>query len=135
MDPMIMQVLAAGAVELLVLPILIFVLKHLVGKRLDSFDQKRDMARMERAKDKEREQEQREAERVMVLAIARTMLLDNYEKCVAKGFYSLEEREVYSLLYCSYCDDGGNGVIETIAEHIRKLPIEPPNGKDVPSNS
>jgi hypothetical protein len=52
------------------------------------------------------------------------MLLDNYEKCMTKGSYSIEEREVYGKLYAAYKDDGGNGVISTVAERIRKLPLE-----------
>ena len=127
MDPLITQVIVAGVLELIMAPILVFLLKRGISSRLDRFDAKRDMAREERAEEKQREQEQHEAERAMILAIARTMLLDNYEKCVSKGYYSVEEREVYSLLHKSYRDDGGNGVIETIAERIRELPIEPPD--------
>jgi hypothetical protein len=54
------------------------------------------------------------------------MLLDNYEKCMTKGCYTVDEREVYSLLYESYKEDNGNGVIDAIAERIRELPMEPP---------
>jgi hypothetical protein len=130
MDPLITQVIVAGVLELVMAPILVFLLKRGISSRLDVFDEKREMAREERAEDKKREHEQRKAERAMILAIARTMLLDNYEKCVSKGFYSVEEREVYSLLHKSYREDGGNGVIETIAERIRKLPLEPPDDKE-----
>lgn len=111
-----------GAVNLLMFPILAWLIKRGIGVKLDHMDEKRDAARVEQAEDKK----QREAERAMVLAIARTMLLDNYEKCLTKGYYTYEEREVYSLLYESYKDDDGNGIIDTIAENIRKLPLKPP---------
>jgi hypothetical protein len=120
------QVVVAGAIELLALPILIFVVKHVIGKRLDDFDRKREDARREREEEESRATEQREAEHAIVLAIARTMLLDNYEKCMRKGYYTLEEREVYGKLYASYTSDGGNGVIGTVAARIRELPLEPP---------
>lgn len=126
MDQAMMQVVAAGVIELLALPILIFVIKHVIGKRLDSFDEKRDEARIAQAEAESKAVEQREAERGIVLAIARTMLLDNYEKCMAKGCYTVEEREVYAKLYENYSNDGGNGIIEQIAERIRELPMEPP---------
>ena len=58
--------------------------------------------------------------------MSRTMLLNNYEKCVDKGFYTLEEREVYHKLYEAYKSDGGNSIIDEIAPRIRRLPIEPP---------
>lgn len=126
MDQAMMQVVAAGVIELLMLPVAVFVIKHVIGKRLDAFDEKRDEARMAQADAERKAIEQREAERSIVLAIARTMLLDNYEKCAEKGYYTLEEREVYHKLYESYAMDGGNGVIEEIAPRIRRLPIEPP---------
>jgi hypothetical protein len=93
-------------------------------------DEKREEARIERAEIERKKIEQREAERTIILAMSRTMLLNNYEKCLNKGFYSVDERDVYSKLYEAYKDDGGNGVIDTIAEHIRKLPIEPPKKEE-----
>ena len=120
------QVIVTGAIELLMFPLLVLLIRRIVGKRLDTFDEKRETARVERAKDKEREIKEREAEHAMLLAIARTMLLDNYEKCIGKGYYSREEREIYSLMYHEYKLSNGNGVIDTIAERIRDLPLEPP---------
>ena len=97
-----------------------------IRRQLERFDAKREDARLAQAEAESKAIEQREAERSIVLAIARTMLLDNYEKCAEKGYYTLEEREVYHKLYESYAMDGGNGVIEEIAPRIRRLPIEPP---------
>lgn len=123
MDPMIAQIIVAGIVELLAAPIIVAV----IVKKLNRFDAKRDAARAERVEDKKQEREQREAEHEIILAISRTMLLNNYERCVDKGYYSVEEREIYSALYERYRKSGGNGVLDTIAERIRKLPIEPPD--------
>lgn len=120
------QVLITGGIELLMVPVIVYLLKRILGKRLDSFDAKRDVARMELAESERVAHEQRVAERSIVLAIARTMLLNNYERCMDKGYYTLEEREVYSKLYKSYKDDSGNGVIDAIAPRIRELPTEPP---------
>lgn len=113
---------AVGAVNLLMFPLLLWLIKH----QLEKFDDKREEARLEQAESERIARQQREAERGIVLAIARTMLLDNYEKCMGKGYYSVEEREVYNKLYKSYATDGGNGVIEELAPRIRRLPIEPP---------
>lgn len=131
MDPITTQLVITGAIEVLMVPILVFVLKHIVGKRLDQFDNKRDEARAAQAESNRKAIEQREAERTIILAMSRTMLLDNYEKCMAKGCYTLEERDVYHKLYEAYKDDGGNSVIDDIAPRIRKLPLEPPNNKEV----
>ena len=122
MEAITPALLAVGFVNLLAFPLLLWFIK----RQLDKFDDKRDEARMEQAEAERRKIEQREAERSIVLAIARTMLLNNYERCVEKGYYSVEEREVYHKLWVSYAQDGGNGVIEEIAPRIRRLPIEPP---------
>lgn len=126
MDPMLKTVLITGIVELLAVPVVVFLVKRAIAKRLDRFDEKREEARIERAENERKKIEQREAERGIVLAIARTMLLDNYEKCMEKGYYTVEEREVYSKLYKNYKNDSGNGVIDAIAARIRELPMEPP---------
>ena len=131
MDQAMTQVVIAGAIELLALPILIFVVKHVIGKRLDAFDEKREEARVARAETERKIVEQREAERTIILAMSRTMLLNNYERCMDKGCYTVEEREVYHKLYLAYKDDGGNSIIDEIAPRIRALPMEPPKNKEV----
>lgn len=113
---------AVGAVNLVMFPLLVWFIK----RYLERFDGKRDEARIEQAEAERVAIEQREAERVIILAMSRTMLLDNYEKCVNKGYYTLEEREVYHKLYEAYKSDGGNSIIDEIAPRIRKLPLEPP---------
>lgn len=114
--------IAVGIANLLALPLLLWYIKY----KLEKFDGKREDARITQQENERKAIEQREAERSMLLAIARTMLLDNYEKCVAKGCYTVDEREVYSLLYENYKEDDGNGIIDVIAERIRELPMEPP---------
>lgn len=126
MDQAMTQVVIAGVIELLALPILIFVVKHVIGKRLDAFDEKREEARIARAETERKIIEQREAERTIILAMSRTMLLNNWEKCMDKGCYTVEEREVYHKLYLAYKSDGGNSIIDEIAPRIRALPMEPP---------
>ena len=126
MEAITPALIAVGVINLLMFPVIAWLIKRSLGQKLDHMDEKRDEARAEQAKDKK----QREAERSMLLAIARTMLLDNFEKCMAKGCYTVDEREVYSLLYESYKEDNGNGVIDAIAERIRELPLEPPNGTE-----
>lgn len=122
MDPVFKTALITGIVNLLAFPLLLWYIK----RKLERFDGKREDARIEQAEAERSAARQREAERVIILAMSRTMLLNNYEKCVDKGYYSLEEREVYHKLYEAYKDDGGNSVIDEIAPRIRRLPIEPP---------
>jgi hypothetical protein len=106
---------AVGAVNLLSFPLLLWLLKRAIGKKLDHMDEKRDDAR-----------EQAAAERRLTLAMARSQLLDNYERCMDKGFYTVDEREVYHELYEAYHKDGGNGIMTDLREKIVELPTEPP---------
>lgn len=126
MEAITPALLIAGALNIVAFPLLFWFIKRL----LEKFDVKRDDARTEQAEAERKAAKQRDAERVIILAMSRTMLLNNYEKCVDKGYYSLEEREVYHKLYEAYKDDGGNSVIDEIAPRIRRLPIEPPKDKE-----
>ena len=109
-----------GIVDLLMFPLILWFIK----RYLEKFDNKREEARVERAEIERKVMKQREAERTIILAMSRTMLLDNWEKCMYKGFYTVEEREVYHKLYEAYKNDGGNSVIDEIAPRIRALPME-----------
>lgn len=108
------SVIVAGCINIVMLPLILWIAKRFLGLKLDRFDEKR---------------EQQEAEHNIILAMSRTMLLDNFEKCVDKGCYTLEEREVYHKLYEAYKKDGGNSIIDEIAPRIRALPMEPQENK------
>lgn len=56
--------------------------------------------------------------------LMRERLLDVYYKCIAKGFYSKEEREVYESLFECYEHPpfNGNGVIHDLHSLMRELP-------------
>ncbi len=83
---------------------------------------------MEEAQKKEEKLKQ-EKEDLALLAIMRTMLKDNADKCFEKGCYSVEEREIYSALYKAYKEYGGNGVIDEMGNRLRPLPYETPTNE------
>jgi hypothetical protein len=115
---------AVGAVNIVTLPLMLWLIERFIGKRLDRMDESREQARAERADASRKLAVQREAERTIILAMSRTMLLNNYERCMDKGCYTVEEREVFHKLYEAYKSDGGNSVIDDIAPRIRELPFE-----------
>lgn len=70
-----------------------------------------------------RSREERDAIKAdLDLCMARIMLLQHYYGCIAKGFYAVEERDVYHALFEAYRAAGGDGVIDEIAKKIVKLP-------------
>lgn len=56
--------------------------------------------------------------------ILRERLLENYHRCIAKGFYSKEEREVYGAMFKCYTEDpfNGNGVMHQLQPIMQNLP-------------
>ena len=112
------------------LGIFVSVLTALITHKLKQFDENAIKYRKEREAKEQKEAEERrvrqEANDQLTLGMARTMLLNNYEYCIQKGYYSVAEREVFHKLYEAYRRDNGNGVIEDIAGKITQLPTEPP---------
>jgi biopolymer transport protein ExbB/TolQ len=96
----------------------------------DTRSYRQSRSAMEEAQKKEEKLKQ-EKEDSALLAIMRTMLKDNADKCFEKGFYSVEEREIYSALYKAYKEYGGNGVIDEMGNRLRPLPYETPTDKKV----
>lgn len=70
-----------------------------------------------------KDQEDKDAVRDrMNLGMARSMLITNYERCVAKGMYTTDEKEVYHELFEAYEEAGGNGIMRDIRDRILELP-------------
>ena len=67
-----------------------------------------------------------EAKDELILGMARVMLIENYNRCEEKGFYTTEEREVYRKLFDAYRTNGGDGVIDQLAPKLRNLPTKKP---------
>lgn len=57
----------------------------------------------------------------LVLGMARVMLLENYRSCEKKGYYSMEDREVYGKLFNAYRSSGGDGIIDQLAPKLRDM--------------
>ena len=73
---------------------------------------------------KERETKER-AKDELVLGIARAMLLRNYIECDKKGYYSMEDREVFGKLFEAYKASGGDGIIDQLAPKLRDMATRP----------
>ena len=75
----------------------------------------------------EREKKE-EAKDELLLGMARVMLIENYNRCEEKGFYSTNEREVYGTLFKAYKTCGGDGVIDQLGPKLKVLPTRAPQG-------
>lgn len=117
--------LGAGGLMTIITGIVLYILKGYIADlkkyRNDRETHERELEQKQQAKDE------------LLLGMARVTLLETYQKCEQKGYYSLEDREVYGKLFEAYITNGGDGVIDQIAPKIRALPTTPPNhqGDDV----
>ena len=71
----------------------------------------------------EREKKE-EAKDELILGMARVLLVENYNRCEEKGFYTTDEREVYGKLFEAYRLNGGDGVIDQLAPKLRAMPTK-----------
>ena len=64
-----------------------------------------------------------------ITGLMRDRLLDNYRRCMKKGYYTMEEREIYGKMFECYEKPPfrGNGVMHDLRPIMKALPIEPPN--------
>ena len=78
---------------------------------------------------REEREKKEQAKDELILGMARVMLIENYNRCEEKGYYSTEDREVYSKLFDAYTINGGDGVIDQLAPKLRSLPTKPKEEK------
>ena len=59
--------------------------------------------------------------------LLRERLLDNYYKCIEKGYYTMEERETYHALFECYTREPfrGNGIMHDLQPILIQLPRTP----------
>ena len=59
-----------------------------------------------------------------LMGILRERLVENYHRCLEKGYYTKEEREVYGKMYECYTQDpfNGNGVIHQLQPVMQSMP-------------
>ena len=124
MDPTIVHALVAGGVELLMLPVLVYVINRRLGRRLDDFDTKRDNARYERRKEAEGQRVWQDAITSGMRALLRAEIISEHDRWVRRGYCPLHAREYLQKVVESYHDLGGNDVGDRMYRETLELPHE-----------
>ena len=67
-----------------------------------------------------------------ITGLMRDRLLDNYRRCMKKGYYTMEEREIYGKMFECYEKPPfrGNGVMHDLRPIMKALPMLPPEEDD-----
>ena len=113
-NPLITAI-AIGALELLMVPIVLFIVKRFIGTKLDDFDKKREDARY-------KTEIHDEAMEKGMRSLLRAELIHEHRKWMAKGFCPLESKEYAQHTYEAYHCLGGNDIGTSMYDDIMHLP-------------
>lgn len=123
------QLLFAAAVQLVMAPVLVAILKRMLGKWLDGMSAKRDEARQERAKAEIETKEWRSAVTAGLRSILRAELVSEHRKAQEQGYCDLETKEYIERTYHAYHKLGGNGIGTHLYDEIVSFPSSPHHGE------
>jgi len=124
LDPIFTTILSI--VEIFLVPLIIFLMQRGMGKKLDTFDEKRDKAREELQKNKEQDTEWRINMTAGMRAMLRAELFSEYQKAKKNKYASTTTKEYVEKVETAYSKLGGNGLGKSMYNEIMALPTEPP---------
>lgn len=125
-DPALLHAIMAGVVELLMIPIIVFIVERVVGKKFDDIESKRDQSRVLREKQIEEDKLWQDSMTSGMRALLRGKLVAEHRKCVERGYASVESKEYVSKVYEVYHDGlHGNGLGTSMYDEVMSMPTHP----------
>lgn len=122
MNEMAFQLLAAGAFELVAIPVIVSIIKRFIGKRMDEMDEKRDEARKERKEQHEEDRAWREGMTAGMRSLLRAEIIGEHRRAMERGGVSLESKEYLTRVHAAYKGVGGNDMGDALYEEVMSLP-------------
>lgn len=116
------QLLFSAAVQLVMAPILVAILKRMLGSWFDKMNAKREEVREERAKADEETKNWRAAVTAGLRSILRAELVSEHRKAQEQGYCDLETKEYVERTYHAYHKLGGNGIGTHLYDEIVSFP-------------
>ena len=123
MDTVIINVIVVFILEAIATPLIVFVMQRATAKKLDAFDHKREVARLEQEQNIKRDQDWRSAMTGGMRSMLRSELLHEHRKWTNMGYCPLESKEYIQRTYDAYHALGGNGLGTAMCEEIMSLPM------------
>lgn len=111
-----------SVIEIFLVPLIIYFMQRGMGKKLDSFDKKRDNARKEQKENQEKDEEWRENMTAGMRAMLRAELFSEYNKAKQRGYASTTTKEYVEKIETAYAKLQGNGLGESMYKEIMSLP-------------
>ena len=125
-DPIVAQAIIVSAIELLLIPIFVYVVKRTVGKRLDDFDERREIARLERQERFEADKKWQDSITHGMRSILRSEIVSEHRKWMERGFCPLESKEYLARCHEAYVGVGGNSIGDSLYNEVMALPNNDP---------
>lgn len=116
-----------GVVELLMLPLAIYIFKRIIGKRLDEFDEKRDRAVAEKRERMRKDEDWQVAMTAGMRSILRAEIVSEHRKWTEANYCPLETKEYLARCHAAYVGVGGNDIGDALFKEVIDLPNHPHN--------
>lgn len=110
MESITPTLIAVGCVNLLMFPVLAWILKRFIGNRMDAYDERRERARAEREEEHRENRVWRDAMNSGMRSLLRSELLREHDKWVGRRYCPSYAKEYIERTYKSYTALGGNDV-------------------------
>lgn len=125
MDTVTQTALMSCAMNAVVIPIVVAVVKRAVVNKLDDFDRKRDDATAERKRRLDAEEFWQNGVTIGLQAVLRNDLEDKHETWTQRGYCPISEKDKIEELWRAYhVALGGNGTGESMYHEVMALPTK-----------
>lgn len=108
--------------ELLIVPLIVFVMKRSISKKLDDFDRKREQARLEQEENTSQVMARYDAMTKGLRSLLRAELIHEHRKWMEQEHCPLEAKEYIIKTYEAYHNLGGNDIGTSMYNDLMSLP-------------
>lgn len=130
MEAITPALIAVGCLNLLMFPVLAFLIKRYLGQKLDTYDEKRERARKEAENAREESRLWRKAMERGMRSMLRAELISEHAKWTDLGYCPTDPRGHVTRCHQAYNDLGGNSFGDDLYEQVSALPLYPPKKKE-----
>jgi len=116
--------LAVGFVDLLMFPLLLWLIKRTIGKRLDRMDENREVARRELEKDAKDSKIWQQAMEAGMRSLLRSEIVNEHRRWTKRGYCPLASKEYLTRCHSAYKELGGNDIGDALYEQVTNLPTK-----------
>ena len=117
-------IVATSLVNLIMFPLLLWLIERFIGKRLDRMDSSRENARLEMESEARDSRLWRQAMEAGMRSLLRAEIVSEHRKWMKRGYCPLESKEYLTRNHAAYKGLGGNDIGDSLYEQVMKLPTK-----------